>query len=506
MSQKLVSDILENVLSISEGVPYNGSLKIEGMSVQGMITFSLQADQLVFSLYPDGGENYERLLAEHTRHGDADILLSVPEREFEYPVFMRTLVPERRLIAGKRTDKQVVHGSVNAANFGSSKPVLDYASLSFKNVPHFEGQGRFFIRGFTDSVQESISIKGFGISRVGHLMLSGGGWDLDIYEVPPSIMSSYGESHTALVRKTDRSQFSGSDITEFTDNLIFFLSFVFGRRTLPSLSVGYKSPRDCDKCDMISALAKQAHEERSELHIPDQLSHRCDAIGGAKWAQLRVADYADCQDSRNWFKRSYLEPDLKPLFENYCRTSESTRSQWHLIIDTYLESERLAASSQFGRALTVSVSALEGLVKSTLLLKAPDFEEIRGEYLFDQNHKRSGQILPPKTAEAIKYVIRTLQGGTFIFKNSSKDVIDAVLNKRNSITHLDLMNVSANDLSSQETHDLWQASQFIVEMLMLTLWGAKEINNRTLLPQVDVYGQDMLADGRAGEVDVIFES
>ena len=503
MSQKLVDDTLESVLSISEETPYRGSLKIEGMAVEGMVTFSLQADRLVFSLYPDSGEKYGRLLAEHARQRDEDILLSVPERDFEYPVFMRTVAPGLKLIAGKRPDKQAVQGSVDSAKFGSSEPILDSVSLSFKNVPHFEGQGRFFIQGFANSVQESISIKGFRVSRVGHLMLSGGGWDLDIYEVPPSIMSSYGESHTALVRRTDRSQFSGSDITKFIDNLIYFLSFVFGRRTLPSLSVGYKSPRDCDKCDMISTLVIQAHEERSELHIPDELSHRCDVVGGAKWAQLRVVDYADHQDSRNWFKRSYLEPDLKPLFESYCRTSENIRSQWHLIIDTYLESERLAASSQFGRALTVSVSALEGLVKSTLLLKVPDFEEVRGEFLFDQNHKRSGQILPPKTAEAIKYVIRTLQGGTFIFKNSSKDVIDAVLKKRNSITHLDLMNVSANDLLSQETHDLWQASQFIIEMLMLTLWGAKEINNRTLLPQVDVYGQDMLADGRAGEVDII---
>ncbi len=327
-----------------------------------MVTFSLQDAQLVFSLYPDGGERYGRLLAEHARQGEGDILLSVPERDFQYPVFMWTILPGLKLIAGKRADKQVVYGSVDAANFGSFEPVLDYASLSFKNVPHFEGQGRFFIQGFSNSVQESIDIKGFGVSRVGHLMLTGGGWDLDIYEVPSAVKSSYEESHSASVRKTDRSQFSASEISEFIDNFIFFLSFVFGRRTVPSISVGYKAPKDCGKCDMLFAWQDRAFEEGNESPVPDELWHECDAIGGAKWAQLRRVDNSEYEGGDNWFGRSrYSEPDLKPLFTEYFRCPDDVRSQWHLIIDAYLESERLVTSGQFGRALTVSVSALEGL-------------------------------------------------------------------------------------------------------------------------------------------------
>ena len=506
MSQKLVSDTLESILSVSEGTPYYGSLKIEGMSVGGIVTFSLQDAQLVFSLYPDSGENYGRLLAEHARQGEGDILLSVPERDFEYPVFMRTILPGLKLIAGKRIDKQVVYGSVDAANFGSSEPILDYVSLFFKNVPHFEGQGRFFIQGFSDSVQESIDIKGFGISRVGHLMLSGGGWDLDIYEVPSAVKSSYEESHSALVRKTDRSQFSASEISEFIDEFIIFLSFVFGMRTIPSISVGYKSPKDCDKCDMLFAWQDRAFEEGNELRIPDELWHECEAIGGAKWAQLRRGDNTEYEGGDNWFSRSgYPEPDLRPLFKNYFRCPDAVRSQWRLIIDAYLESERLAASGQAGRALTVSVSALEGLVKSTLL-NVPVFEGVRNEYLFEENHNRSGQMRPAKTAEAIECVLKTLCAGSAAFKYRDIDVIDAVLKKRNSIAHLDLTNISANDLSSQERYNFWQASQFFVEVALLRLWGEKEIHNRTRVPKLEMYGQDMLAERRGGEIDIISES
>ena len=68
------------------------------------------------------------------------------------------------------------------------------------------------------------------------------------------------------------------------------------------------------------------------------------------------------------------------------------------------------------------------------------------------------------------------------------------------------MKISADDLSSQETYNLWRASQFFVEVTLLRLWGAKEIHNRTRLPIVEVYGQDMLAERRGGEIDIISES
>ena len=67
------------------------------------------------------------------------------------------------------------------------------------------------------------------------------------------------------------------------------------------------------------------------------------------------------------------------------------------------------------------------------------------------------------------------------------------------MAHLDL-DMPAGDLYSGKTYELWRASQALFEFLMLFLWGAYRIPNRTLLPKVEIMGLDFFANERAGEI------
>ena len=161
----------------------------------------------------------------------------------------------------------------------------------------------------------------------------------------------------------------------------------------------------------------------------------------------------------------------------------------------------LADSGQYGRALSISVSALEGLVKS-VLINLDSFAGIRDEYLFPKGHNRIGQMRPAKTKDAIKRILHETIGLRPIFKESERDVVEDILEGRNSMAHLDL-DMPAGDLYSGKTYELWRASQALFEFLMLFLWGANRIPNRTLLPKAEILGQDAFANERAGEI--VFE-
>lgn len=481
MSQKLVGQFFDNVLSISEGTPYRGELFLKSdtkeiaNTVPGDVVFSFDMDRLSFSLYLDDNRglsnvNYAELVAASTRLSDADIILRVPDREFEYPVSMRTIAPGIKWVAGKPLDRRAVLGDVIAQSFGLSDANLSLALLTFKNIPRFEGTPLYFGHGFLEALEEQVESDSFSWKVLGCISLKAGDWEVAIEEVPDILVSSYGESYTATIRKTDRSHFSSGELEEFVNDLITFLSFVFGKRTTPSITVGFATDREGEQ-----------------------------VVSGACWAQLRRITNFEPLSPRNWFNISgSQEPDLSVLFTGYYRNLPKFRSHWGLTIDAYIESERLADSGQYGRALSISVSALEGLVKS-VLINLDYFADTRDEYLFPEDHNRKGQMRPAKTKDAMKFILLETIGRQAVFKESKRDVIEDILEARNSMAHLDL-EMPAGDLYSGKTYELWRASQALFEILMLFLWGADRIPNRTLLPKVEIMGQDVFANERAGEI------
>ena len=481
MSQKLVSQFFDNVLSISEGTPYRGELFLKSdtkeiaNTVPGDVVFSFDTDRLSFSLYLDDNRglsnvDYAELVAASSRFADADIVLRMPDREFEYPVSMRTIAPGIKWVAGKPLDRRAVLGDVIAQSFGLSDANLSLALLTFKNIPRFEGTPLFFGHGFLEKFEDQVNSDNFSWKILGGISLNAGDWEVVIEEVPDILISSYGESHTATIRKRERAHFTNCELEEFVNDLITFLGFVFGNRTVPSITVGVA------------------------------LDHKgAQVVSDACWAQLRrITDFGP-RESRNWFNVSgSQEPDLSVLFTGYYRNLPMFRSHWRLTIDAYIESERLADSGQYGRALSISVTALEGLVKS-VLINLDYFADTRDEYLFPENHNRKGQMLPAKTKDAIKFLLHETIGRQAVFKESKRDVIEDILKARNSVAHLDL-DMPAGDLYSAKTYELWRASQALFEFLMLFLWGADRIPNRTLLPKVEIMGQDAFANERAGEI------
>ena len=481
MSQKLVIQLFDNVLSFSEGTPYHGQLVLSGDAedstniVTGDVIFSFDTDRLGFKFYLDQINDpinigYAGLMAASHSQEDTEVILRIPERNFEYPVFMRTIAPGMRWVAGKPLDRQSVSGELVASCFGMPNAALSSASLTFKNMPRFRGAQLFHVHGFFEEYQAQVDSSAFSWQVLGRLELQAGGWQVVIEEVPDLLVSPFSESHTAAISKTDGAPFTDCELRDFMDDLITFLSFVFGTRTIPPITVGI------------------AAESKGEY-----------SAGDACWAQLRRIPKVGPRNAANWFTVSRgQEPDLSAPFRGYYQNLPRFRSHWRLTVDAYIESERLADSGQPGRALSVSVSALEGLVKS-VLINLPYFDGIRDEYLFPDSHRRKGQMKPGKTKDAILYVFRETMGGGFTFKDGEEDVVEDILHGRNPITHLDL-NMPAGDLYSRKTYERWRASQALFEWLMLALWGAQAFPNRTHLPKLDILGQDALSQERAGEI------
>ena len=482
MSQKLVSQLFDNVLSISEGTPYRGELSLrsdtENISdvVLGDVIFSFDTDRLSFSFYLDGDGDlthisYAELIAVSSRSAATNIILKVPERNFEYPVSMRTIAPGMKFVAGRPFDKRPVFGDVITPSFGLSDANLSLALLTFKNIPRFEGTPRYFGHGILDEFEEMVDPNSFSWEALCGINLNAGDWEFEIEEVPDILVSSYGESHTATIRKREHANFTGHELEDFVSDLTTFLGFVFGSRTVPPITIGIALDQGGDQ-----------------------------VVSGACWAQLGRLANAGPRNSRNWFNVSMSqEPDLAMLFKGYYTNLPMFRSHWRLTIDAYIESERLADSGQYGRALSISVSAIEGLVKS-VLINLDYFADTRDDYLFPDDHNRKGQMLPSKTKDAIQFIFEETIGRQAIFRESEKDVVEGILEARNSMAHLDL-DMPAEDLYSGKTYELWRASQALFECLMLSLWGANSIPNRTRLPKVEILGQDFFANERAGEID-----
>ena len=320
----LVSQLFDNVLSISEGTPYHGELFLKSdtenitNAVPGDVVFSFDTDRLSFSLYLDENSGlinigYAELIAAFSQFADADIILRVPDRRFEYPVSMRTIAPGMKWVAGKPLDRRAVLGDVIASSFGLSDANLSLALLTFKNIPRFEGTPRLFGHGFLEKFEEQVNSDNFSWKVLGRISLNAGDWEVAIEEVPDILVSSYGESHTATIRKKERAHFASCELEEFVSDLITFLGFVFGNRTVPSITVGV------------------ALDQKGEQ-----------VVSGASWAQLRrITDFGP-RNSRDWFNVSRSqEPDLSVLFNGYYMNLPMFRSHWRLTIDAYIESERL---------------------------------------------------------------------------------------------------------------------------------------------------------------------
>ena len=97
--------------------------------------------------------------------------------------------------------------------------------------------------------------------------------------------------------------------------------------------------------------------------------------------------------------------------------------------------------------------------------------------------------------DAIELVIERELG-----KVHQQDIlIKAMKDVRNSTAHTDL---NSDEPEPQETYYRWQACQFLVEAILLSQLGLKEIPNRTVPMNVQILGEDVSSDARSCAVQL----
>ncbi|KKZ10289.1 MAG: hypothetical protein TQ37_08935 [Candidatus Synechococcus spongiarum 15L] len=198
----------------------------------------------------------------------------------------------------------------------------------------------------------------------------------------------------------------------------------------------------------------------------------------------------------NWFLRYAIHGhfDIETQFQNFYNLPFHIKKQWGKIIRHYILSEEIIGTLQVVGittiAASVSFSALEGLTRS-IISTYPDKDQWLKEDLSLKKKQGKGIL------DAIEMVAeREFGKHSEVFKMASQQIREV----RNATMHLDLR--LEEDLREDLRNAIyrWNSSQALIEILLLKKLGMTNIPNRTGLGMFRVLGEDMFADQRNEEL------
>ena len=450
---------LHQVMSIEEDSPYQGNLTAnaqssegdavsadEMLTVEGIAVFRMENGALCFQFFVNGNDlrdaPYEAFRARKMK-------LSIPACDFVQPI----------VITGLSGDASTLKGQVNVEFFGENSVPLSSITIQLTGLPkkwfgtdnwiHYEIMS-------TDHLQKQedgtviIPNGRVGFSALGGFTLKADGWTVRLREVPIGKGTNPSITHVCHLTNEDRPP-TGAMTRNFLDeNLFPFLSFVFGQHTRFHTIVGYKNGMDLWVCT----------QPQRETPLSTQ------------------------QD--NWFLRTWSGPtDLSPLFQQFYGLDLDVKKHWGKVIYQYANSEEIMGTLRDSAlAASVSFAALEGLTRSTI-----STYPCKDEWLKDDLGLKPGKFVK----DAIEMVAkRELGQHSRIFREASEQIYAV----RNATFHTDL----TSEEDPNNAYFRWNASQALVEILLLSQMGLEKIPNRTSLGTFNVKGKDMYEDIRKEEL------
>ena len=450
---------LTNITGIEEGTPYHckitpsdempsdaspENMPSDGMN--GIAIFKMRDDSLHFDFT---GNRDTHPLAQSVIAISQLPVISVPDIGFTSNFYWNSLSADHRRIGG------VIAGN----HFGDENLQLDGVSIELNDLPkNWRGTNEYLFyqasAEFGDIQIESdvatIKHNHFGITTMKGVKMEAGGWQVDLLEVPPRTNNEGTTPYQCNLNKTYGSM-TGIDVQRFIEeNLFPFLMFVFGQRIRFRTIVGYK-------------------EGVEQWAIPGRGTH----------PQARTYQ-------RNWFTMQVADPiDLQPLFQSFCEADTSIKDHWREIIDQYADSEEIIATlGSPTKAASISFAGIDGLTRS-IISSLPSKDEWLRKDLSLKGGKR--------IIDAIEVAAQAFFGkNSETFKQASGEI--QVI--RNATFHTDL----TTKVSPTEAHYRWQASQFLIEALLLVQLGLNSIPNRTVHHTFKILGHDMFADVRSEEL------
>ncbi len=455
--------LLQNLLAIEETTPYH--CKIEASSetdhqcLEGDVTFQVENGFLTFNFFPekDGLDLESNRLFAVSGQENADTILSVPSQDFEYPVRILSLPHPGMITVGLPINRYKMKGVLAAEHFGYDLAPLTNVTMWFENLPEFRGrEALFFKSGITRSHNDHETPMGFRI--LGYLILNARGWSVNFNEVPREMQVSHQESHICVVKREQGDHFTAREFGEFLEDLLPFLSFVFGRNVRPIVAMGNGENAPITKWGIINNGNTSSHH------------------------------------GRNWYLLCSDQIDIRPIFQRFCELPEQIRIQWRKVIQAYIASEEIAnVLRRYQVAEAVSLSSLEGLTKSVISTYE---QEIREQWLtksLELKHPTDEDGNPQGLKDAIELVVKRKLGSTQL-----DSILVQITKLRNTTVHLDLN--AEEDL--ENAYFRWQNCQSLVEVILLATLGLKGIPNRTQPGKFEVMGKDILWKQRAEAINL----
>ena len=450
---------LPNITGIEEGTPYHCKLTsgeempinaspedIASHAMNGIAIFKMQDGWLHFDFTGDENSHY---LAQ-------SMIAKSPARAISVPSIGFTSNFEWHVLPGSHRD---LEGIVSGKDFGDENVQLDGVYIELNDLPKgWRGTNDYmFYEGSAEfgdlqvkSGHTNIRNSNLGWSRMRAVKMEAEGWQIDLWEVPPSTHNQWKTPHQCDLKKTT-DPMTGADAQRFIeDNLFPFLMFVFGQRIRFRTIVGYKD-----------GVEQWVVPERG---LPPP----------AKTYQ------------RNWFTMQRMNPiDLQPLFRTFCEADPDIKNHWRKAITQYADSEAIIGTLGLTTiAASISFAGIEGLTRS-IISRLPSKDEWLDENL---SLKRGKGIVAAIETAAQEYFGKN----SATFKQASRE-INAI---RNATFHTDLTTTE----SPADAYYRWQASQCLIEGLLLAQLGLNSIPNRTAHPTFNILGQDVFSDRRSEEL------
>ena len=214
-------------------------------------------------------------------------------------------------------------------------------------------------------------------------------------------------------------------------------------------------------------------------------------LTGTGWTKLwAVRPKAMRTRARNWLSIASIDLQsgtLQALFQEFHSQTPETKKHWRKVIDKYATSEEIfATSGDYENAGAVSFAGLEGLTRSII-----NGYDDKNQWLDSKLELKSPKKGGRKTGvvDAIEMVLRRESGTS---NPELTKPLKQLANLRNSTVHTDLQ----SDPDRSDACHRWNASQALVEMLLLAKMGLEKPPNRTEHGTLTIMGHDMYRDVR----------
>lgn len=491
---------LEKLLHIREGTPYHSTLVVpkglrtqastpesskikppcigdmsasDDLEISGITIFQLGNGVLTFEFFVNnsilGMEEAEAFTgSSKSKAVELKVRLQISNLDFSYPVRLNNLPsPSFDFDEDENVSSSCspLEGSIITTSFGRCDESLDWVGIWFRDLPErWWGNGNYrYYQGIIRNNQVTLSKDNrkiiipshkLGWQKLSTIDLRVDGWSVTLREIPHRIRGDSDVTHFCEITRQEN-MITRKVFREFIkDNLITFLSFLFGQNIFLKRIEGRR------KRDVVWV----------EIFEKEEISPRT----------LK----------NNWFLKYAIHGypfDIEQQFQNFYQLPSETKKQWQKVIRHYCVSEEIAGTlHECTVAASVSFSALEGLTRSIISTYPEKDQE---EWLKkDLSLKQGKGIL-----DAIEIVAKEEFGShSEVFKKASQQIRKI----RNATVHLDL----ASDEDPSNALYRWNASQALIEMLLLKKLGMEKTLNRTILPEFRVNGQDMFADERKEEL------